>query len=235
MPSLMDAHTHILPDMDDGSDSAEESLELIRLSREANVKAVCMTPHFYPGNESPRSFLDRREQSIKTLETVLKGEEDIPRIHFGAEVEFFEGISRVSEIEELTIGSSGILLIEMPFTKWTDRMIRELYELRDYREVTPLIAHVDRYLDFGNEDRVDEFNENGILIQANASFFLKGFASRRAMRMIKKEKIQFLGSDCHNLRSRRPNLKEAAEKILSKCGKDSLDYLKNYQDLINAR
>lgn len=232
---LLDVHTHILPGMDDGSESAGESLELIRLSVLSGVETLCMTPHFYPGNESPETFLSRREASAGLLGEALREQENVPGIYLGAEVEFFEGVSRMDALDRMAIGDSGIVLIEMPFAKWNSRMLGELYEIRDYRELTPLIAHVDRYLDYGNEERVDELIENGILIQANASFFLKGFASRRAMRMIKQRKIHFLGSDCHNLRSRRPNLGEAAEKICMKCGENALDYLSDFEKLIHVR
>ncbi len=230
--ALLDAHTHILPDMDDGSEDVAESLELIRLSFEKGVKTIFMTPHFYPGNESPEQFLARRDTAISKLTKALEGKSGVPEIRFGAEVEFFQGISRVEEIERLCIGETGILLVEMPFTKWNGRMLDELYALRDYHGITPMIAHVDRYLDFGNEENVDELIDNGILIQANASFFLKGFGSRKAMRMLKKGKIHFIGSDCHNLRSRRPNLFEACEKIHAKCGEDALDHLTRMHELI---
>lgn len=233
--TLIDMHTHILPKMDDGSKSIEESVELIRLSYEQGVRVLSMTPHFYPGNESPEHFLERRDASVRKLAKALTGMEEVPEIYFGAEVEFFQGISRVDEMERLTIGESGILLVEMPFSKWTGRMVNELYELRALQDVTPLIAHVDRYLDFGNEDTVDELIENGILIQANASFFLKGFASRKAMRMIRQGKIHFLGSDCHNLHSRRPNLKEAAERIKAKCGEETILHLEKMQRLMQVR
>lgn len=230
--TLIDMHTHILPDMDDGSRSVEESAELIRLSYEQGVRVLSMTPHFYPGNESPEHFLKRRDNSVRKLVKALEIMEDVPKIYFGAEVEFFQGISRVDEMERLTIGESGILLVEMPFSKWTERMVNELYELRACQGVTPLIAHVDRYLDFGNEDMVDEMIENGILIQANASFFLRGFASRKAMRMLRQGKIHFLGSDCHNLHSRRPNLKDAADRIKAKCGEETILHLEKMRRLM---
>ena len=228
-------HTHILPNMDDGSGSIEESLELIRISYAQGVRAMAMTPHFYPGNESPERFLKRRDVSVRSLVPHLRDRDDVPEIYFGAEVEFFQGISGVEKIDRLTIGNSRILLVEMPFTEWTDRMINELYALKDFCEVTPLIAHVDRYLDFGNEQMVDDLIANGILIQANASFFLRGFASRRAFRMMKMGKIHFIGSDCHNLRTRRPNLDEAAEKICAKCGEDAIGYLEKMQKLVRVR
>lgn len=233
--ALLDAHTHILPGMDDGSESIEESLKLIELSCEQGVEVICMTPHFYPGNESPEEFLKRREEVVQSLIKALEDRDVGAEIYFGAEVEFFEGISRVDSIGRLCIGASGILLIEMPFKKWTRRMLDELYELRNYREITPLIAHVDRYLDYGNEDFVDEMIRNGILIQANASFFLKGFASRKAMRMVKQRKVHFLGSDCHNLHSRRPNLRLAADKIYAKCGEEAMEEMQDMQKLIRVR
>ena len=233
--ALLDAHSHILPGMDDGSQSAEESLQLLRRLVDQGVRAVCMTPHFYPWKEAPDFFLRRREKSIRTLLAKIRNLDDMPEIYFGAEVAFFQGISGVEEMEQLCIGQSRILLVEMPFAKWTKRMIDELYTLKEYRDITPMIAHVDRYLDYGNEEIAEEMAQRGILIQANQSFFLKRFGLRKPMGMMKKGMIHFIGSDCHNLHSRRPDLDEAAARICKKCGDEALLYLFDMQRLIRAR
>ncbi len=231
----LDAHSHILPKMDDGSHSVDESCQLLRRLVEQGVEAVCMTPHFYPWKEAPDAFLKRREKSIRALLSKIRDMDNMPEIYFGAEVAFFQGISGVEEMEKLCIGQSRILLVEMPFTKWTKRMTDELYTLKEYRDITPMIAHVDRYLDYGNEEIAEEMAQRGILIQANQSFFLKRFGLRKPMGMIKRGMIHFIGSDCHNLHSRKPDLDEAASRIYKKCGAEALRYLSDMQRLIRVR
>ena len=62
--SLFDTHTHILPEMDDGSSSVKESIAMLNCLKEQGVSAVALTPHFYPGRESPEEFLRRRQLSF---------------------------------------------------------------------------------------------------------------------------------------------------------------------------
>lgn len=231
----LDAHSHILPKMDDGSHSVDESCQLLRRLVKQGVEAVCMTPHFYPWKEAPDAFLKRRETSIRALLSQIRDMDNMPEIYFGAEVAFFQGMGDAQEMDELCIGQSRILLVEMPFTKWTKRMVDELYTLKEYRNITPMIAHVDRYLDYGNEETVEEMAQRGILIQANQSFFLKRFGLRKPMSMMKRGMIHFIGSDCHNLHSRKPELDEAAARIYKKCGEEVFGYLANMQRLIRAR
>lgn len=229
---LLDAHTHMLPQMDDGSSSVEESLQMIRASVSQGVSAIAMTPHFYPRRESPQRFLKRREQAAQALIRAAEQEPGMPGILLGAEAEYFEGISRSDMIEALCIGRSRVLLIEMPFCNWNQRMLNELLLLRNSRGIIPLLAHVERYLSDQRAETVQELCDAGILIQANASFFLRRTSAHRAMRMLKNGQIHLLGSDSHNMRSRPPNLGLAVERICSKCGERELERLKDMQQLV---
>ena len=58
---MVDFHTHILPKMDDGSRSSEESVAMLRMLAEQGIKRVVLTPHYYPEAESPEDCLRRRE------------------------------------------------------------------------------------------------------------------------------------------------------------------------------
>ena len=69
---MIDFHTHILPRMDDGSRSVEESLEMLDSMRQQGVKTVFATPHFYANDESVDSFLERREASLKAMRRWMK-------------------------------------------------------------------------------------------------------------------------------------------------------------------
>ena len=112
----------------------------------------------------------------------------------------------------------------MPPSPWTDSMYRELEDLALKRGYIPIVAHVDRYIGrfrtFGIPERLEQLP---VLIQANAEFFLERSTASVALRMLRKGQIHLLGSDCHNLDSRRPNLGAALEKIRHKLGEKALD------------
>ena len=141
---MIDIHTHILPGMDDGSGSLEESLAMAKESARQGVRLLAATPHFYATQEDPERFLQRREKSLALLESAWQ--EGFPTLLVGAEVRYFDGISRVEEVSWLTLDHTRILLLEMPFTSWSGRMVDEVLELQRSRGLQVLLAHVSRVL-----------------------------------------------------------------------------------------
>lgn len=219
MAGIIDFHSHILPGIDDGSSSLEESIALLRMEAEQGVRHVVATPHFYPRHDSPERFLRRRKEAEILLREEMEKHSDLPAVSVGAEVYYFPGISNSEAMSELTINQNKCILIEMPVSPWTDAMYRELEGLYIKQGLLPIVAHVDRYIGrfrtFGIPKRLMELP---VLVQANAEFFLKKSTSAMALRMLKKNQIHLLGSDCHNLSSRAPNLGAALELIEKRLG-----------------
>lgn len=204
---MIDFHTHVLPQMDDGPKSLRESLEMLNLCFQQGVDAVVSTSHFYADQEDPKSFLRRRGQRLRALqEAMLCSTEVYPRIIPGAEVLYFPGISQAQEVAELAIAGRAIL-IEPPMAPWSDDMLDEIVGLGENFDRKPVIAHVDRYMKLLEDDRlIDRVLERGLLVQVNGSYFLDEKRRKAAVRNLKKGNIHLIGSDCHNLRSRAPNL-----------------------------
>lgn len=200
---MIDFHTHILPCIDDGSQSITESVSLLREEKRLGIEAVVATPHFYANENSPSSFLKKRDQVWKQLRPYLWPE--LPRVYLGAEVQYFEGICAVEDIDLLRIQGTDMLLVEMPFTKWSDRMIEDILELNERQNLQVVLAHIERYMAMQPEDIWQYLRDCGILMQCNVSFFDGWKTKHRAMTMLKNGQIHLLGSDCHNMRSRRPN------------------------------
>ena len=224
MPSAVDFHTHVLPGIDDGSACVEESLEMLRQLAAQGVGAVVATPHFYPGQDRLDRFLARRAAAEEKLRSAMANIPGLPELHIGAEVYFFKGISESDTLSRLTIDKKSCILLEMPEYLWTDSMYRELENIPARQGITPVIAHVDRYLSpFRTHGIPERLQELPVLVQANASFFLRPAERMQAMAMLRKGQIQLLGSDCHNLSSRQPNLGPAREKIRKRLGKSYLD------------
>ena len=230
--NMLDFHTHILPGMDDGSASPEESLKMLLAEVEQGVDEVILTPHFYPSREAPESFFARRQQALARLQYAMQRYPNLPGLHVGAEVAYYDGISRSEAAEQLCIGGTGAMLLEMPFCEWNQRMIGEVYELLSQRRIQPVLAHVERYLSFQRGDVISELCENGIWLQVNASYFTRWQTSRRALGMLDRREIHFIGTDCHNMTSRRPNMGEAAAKIDRKLGHDAWRHLARMREML---
>ena len=218
---MLDLHSHILPEMDDGSKSVEMSHAMLDLMGQQGVRTVIATPHFYASRDLPEAFLERRERAVGLLGDRKPGQ---PQVLFGAEVAYFDGMGRSEQVlRQLQLGDSGLLLVEMPFGEWNKRIVREICDLPLQTGLTPVLAHVDRYRGRDQLPRaMEEMLDCGVLFQCNAEPFLQ-FGSRGwALKLVKMGAVHFLGSDAHNLTTRKPNLGDAARVIEKKLGGEAL-------------
>jgi protein-tyrosine phosphatase len=231
---MTDFHAHLLPAIDDGSDSVETSLAMLDIWRAQGIGRVCATPHFYAERTTPERFLSRRAAALQALKAAGGGGPKGPEIRCGAEVRFFDGVGAAEALPALCLEGSDLLLLEMPFTRWTDRMLGEVAEIRQ-RGLRPVAAHLERYLDLNPGQTIRRFLDMDVLIQCNAEFFLSRRTARRALRMLREERIHFLGSDAHNVSSRAPDLGPALDLIERKLGPAAIDRLLALERLAEAR
>ena len=211
---MIDYHCHILPQMDDGPDRLSECLTMLRHSKEQGVEVMVSTSHFYADEDYPAQFVERRNAAFRRLrEAMGRNTESYPLIVLGAEVLYFPGISQAQDIEKLTIGSGRTILVEPPMAPWSDAMLDEIVELGENLHCQPVVAHVDRYMRMLKDKRlIDRVLERNLLVQVNASWFLDPGTVKSAVRSLKQGKIHLIGSDCHNLLSRSPNLGQARQQ-----------------------
>ena len=211
---MVDFHSHVLPGMDDGADSVETALEMLRRSREQGVSILCATPHFYADEESPAVFLARREEAWRRLRAAMSPAEPWPEIRLGAEILYFPGLSVAEELRALTLEGTPILLIEPPMMPWSENMLEEIEECGSRLRTVPVLAHVDRYMRaLGDDTLLERVEGRRMLAQVNASFFLYRRCREQAVEDLKENRFHFVGTDCHDLDDRRPNMGEAAEVI----------------------
>lgn len=233
MGTVIDLHSHVLPGIDDGSASVAESIDMLRMEAEQGITHVVATPHFYPRHDDPHRFLQRRAEAEARLREEMAKHTGLPELTVGAEVHYFSGISSSEIVSELTIGGKKCILIEMPHSPWTKAMYRELEEIPARFGITPIIAHVDRYIGpwrtFGIPERLEELP---VLVQANASFFRELSTASMAMRMLRQEQIHLLGSDCHNCHDRKPNLGGVVERIEKRLGSEALARIHEFERFV---
>lgn len=235
---MTDFHSHILPGIDDGCKTVEDSLAVLKMMAEQGIERVAATPHFYASHsgETPDEFLLRRNNAEQILREKIKDEVGLPEIFCGAEVKYFRGMSGVEDLTKLTFQGTDLLLVEMPFSKWSGTEIKEVLSLNDNLGVTPVLAHIERFFSYQkNLDWIYEFKDAGILMQMNAEYILGTFSSHKAMKLIKNRAVDFLGSDTHNTTDRKPNLGPAIEKIAKKAGDEIMDRFIRYEETYAPR
>ena len=211
---MIDYHCHILPQMDDGPDRLSECLTMLRRSREQGAEVIVSTSHFYAHEHYPPPLVQPRNAAFLRLrEAMARDLESYPLIVLGAEVLYFPGISQAQDIERLTIGSGRTILVEPPMAPWSDAMLDEIVELGENLRCKPVIAHVDRYMRMLKDKHLlNRVLERNLLVQVNASWFLDPKTVKSAVRNLKQGKIHLIGSDCHNLLGRSPNLGQARQQ-----------------------
>lgn len=214
---IIDCHTHLLPGIDDGARDTDVSMEMLREEHCQGVDLVIATPHFYANRDKIEKFIERRDRALKK---VLELEaSDIPMIKLAAEVAFFNGISKAEEIEKLCVEGTNTMLIEMPFDSWSDKTINEIKELVTERGFNVILVHIERFLGFqGNAEKVDRLLAIPVTLQMNAECIIQDgiFAKKKSRKMleyIETGRVTLLGSDCHSMGTRKPNLASGREKI----------------------
>lgn len=223
---MIDWHTHILPNLDDGSKSIDESIAMLEMLKNQGVDIVAATPHFIANKRSVTSFIQRRQSAYEKLCGVLP--EGSPKIILGAEVEYYSGISRMEDLKLLRFENSKVLLLEMPMAKWSDYTVRELIEISSSRDFKLLIAHIDRYMSYQSPKVLEKLCGNGVLMQANASFFNDFLKKHKALKLLNEGFIHAIGSDCHNITSRPPKIGSAFETIQRKFGEQYLSSMNDF-------
>lgn len=228
---MLDIHTHILPEIDDGSSSVNESIEMLKMLKKQGVTDVVLTSHFYAEQETPETFFYRRKEAYEKLLEGITEEDDIPKLRLGAEVCYYIGLSRTENIERFCIEGTPLLLVEPPmFCKWDKGIINEMIDLASSGRVIVVVAHINRYF-FDNNIKVFQLLASaGALFQINAESAMEKKSLRMLKKFDKRDLFHFIGTDCHNMTRRKPNYDEAMVNISKHIGDHTIDRLRYYEE-----
>lgn len=223
---MFDIHSHFIPKIDDGSKSVEMSVDMLHLSYEQGIRHMVATPHFYINHNKAERFVATRRHCLEKIKPFI--DDKMPNIYTGAEVYFFNGISAYDELELLTINNSRYLLLEMPFTKWSKKILDEVEKLIYDKRYNIIVAHIERFIDYQKgTSYINDLLSLNPVVQINGEFVNSFFTRKRALNLIKDGVVQVLGSDCHNMTNRQPNLDKAYEIIGKKLGAKAVNDICN--------
>ena len=223
---MIDLHTHILPGMDDGSPDAACSVEMLRRQRAQGVEVVCGTSHYYRRQNSISLFCERRAAAMDRLKEALPRGETLPRVIPAAETAYFSGIGDHPGLERLCIQGTRTLMLEMPFTEWSDLQVEEVSALVLDRRFQVVLVHPERFCaSKGNRRKIQQLEQLPVALQVNAGALLLWRTRRLGLELLREAPIPLLASDCHNLTTRVPNLQVGRRVVRQKLGSGFLDRL----------
>ena len=213
---MIDLHCHILPGLDDGPRSMEESLAMARMAAADGVRVIVATPHVDREFDEPDP--DTVRERVADLNRAIAAEQLPLRILPGgeapAEPELLEALQagRV-----LTVGDRGRhVLVELP-TNAPSTYAPELFFRLQLAGFTPVIAHVERAAIFRVQPQMlREFRDRGYPLQMNVDTLRGSFNTRRrARRLVQEGLVTILASDGHDTKRRRPLLSPARGALKS--------------------
>lgn len=229
---ILDLHTHILPGIDDGAKSAQVSAQMLAEIARQQAQPVVLTPHFYPYECSADDFLEKRAAAYAKLQEIMGAQ--TPTL-VGCEIFLSPFLMKNQNLRRLCISGTDFALIELPFSdRLDDKAIRLLEDLRYNHGIKPILAHVERYRYITHDhETLETLRACGCMVQVNAESFLAPPLKRWfVFELLKNDRIDFLGSDCHNMTTRPPNLKQAVDFIVKKRGRQALERIEKRSELL---
>ena len=216
---LIDFHSHILPGIDDGSPNLDCTEELLREEIRQGVDVVCATPHFYASHVSVHDFLARRDRAYKmTRQMCLQKGIELP-ICCGAEVYYFPGMGDADRLPDLTLAGSDVILLEMPFAQWDETVYKDVRKVIYKQHLKVVLAHLERYFAYQKKKDIwTDILNLPVTVQLNAGCVEDRKKRKFALKVLESDLPAVLGSDCHNMSSRRPNLAAGREALAKKAG-----------------
>jgi len=195
-----DVHSHLIPSIDDGSKSLEDSINMIRTFKAMGYQKIITTPHvmsdFY--KNTPETILG----GLEKVKNELKRQNIDIEVEAAAEYYLDETLEPQVKGGKLLTFGKNYLLFELPFMSEPPNLASFIFELQT-NGYTPILAHPERYGFYYKEfEKYKELSEKGVHLQLNILSLVGHYgpeAQKIAERLIDEGLITFLGSDCHNV------------------------------------
>lgn len=227
---MIDIHSHIVFEVDDGAKNIEQSIEMLKEARKAGFEKVIVTPHYM------EEYYEEEKQEIEKKVEILR--EKMREINCKIEILQGNEIYITNQMNELlekekstTLNQSQYVLFELPLNAEAMNLIEVIYQILESRRI-PILAHPERY-PFIQKDpnKLLPLIEEGVLIQSNYGSILGqyGKESKKTIKqMLEHNMVHFLGSDVHRPNTIYPKINQARNEIEKIIGKEKLEEITTY-------
>ena len=218
MERFVDAHCHILPEVDDGAHDIEETRKMLETAYAEGIHYIIATPHHHPyrGRKSPGA-LRRQLRLVREEAEKISGR---LRVYLGTEICFGQDIpDKLKEEKILTMNRTRYVLVEFSPTDPFDQICRGIQQLQ-MKGYEVILAHVERYRYVTESiERAEHLADMGVRLQVNADS-ITGKSGRRIKKYIKdlmERRLVFcVGTDAHNAGSRAHHMMKSAQYVKKK-------------------
>lgn len=197
-----DIHSHVIPGIDDGAATMEDSLQLVGEMSKLGYKKMIVTPHVRFGSfENDTDTFDKR---LEQLQEAVEQAGINMQFEIGAEHTIDDNFRELFKINKLKTFTNGHILIEFPFMNMPAHWKELIFDLQiaGYKLI---LAHPERYVAYlpYNKNIIDELKDRDILFQMNITS-LAGFYGKDVQKfakyLVQKNYVDVVGSDLHNMR-----------------------------------
>lgn len=224
---MIDIHSHILPNIDDGARNIKETIQLMKEAEKVGFKAIISTSHYKEGYYETAT--PERELWMNLIYQKLKEEDINLQLYLGNEIHLSENIiSLLEEGKASTINDTSYVLFEMSLNEEPLNLYNIVYEMLQCK-LTPILAHPERYT-FAQEDPelIYDLIKQGVLMQCNYASII-GYYGKKAQLLIEKmlenKMVHFLGSDVHRTNTIYPKIPEILTQLTKLIGEEEIEKL----------
>ena len=234
---MIDIHTHLIPGVDDGSKSVEDTFKIFEEAQSVGFTDIILTSHYLTNYYEPK--VEELVFWKEKLQEILQAQGKKINLHSGMEIYISEQLGElIKDNKILMLANSKYALIELPMStniKYLDHIIYLLESIG----VKFVLAHPERYKCVqDNLNLVEEYIEKGCLIQCNYGSILGNYgaeAKKTLKQLLKKDLVHFMATDCHKKCGIYLEIPKAIKKIEKIVGKDRLYEIttSNAQKILN--
>ena len=198
---MIDIHSHIMYETDDGCKTKKDALETIKNLEKIGFKQIVLTPHYINRSNYCKNNKEKKKK-FKTLENLVKKNNIDVKLYLGNEIFINENIDELISNDEIcTINNTNYILIELPLNNEINNASDYLYELK-LEGYIPIIAHPERYGYFQKKyDKIHKLYDSGVLFQCNYESIIGSYGNdaKKALKyMLKNNMVSFMATDIHN-------------------------------------
>lgn len=224
---MIDFHTHIIPNIDDGARNIEETCNLIKEAKSQGFKGIILTPHYRENYFETN--IPEINVWLKVIKDNLKEKGIEIDLYLGNEIYFTENIMELLiDGKASTINNTSYVLFDMPLNIEPENLYNVIYSLKE-NKLIPILAHPERYKFIQREpELINDLIENGVLMQCDYGSILGQYGEKAEIivrKMIESKMVHFLGSNVHRQGTTYKAIPHAIEAIKEIIGEEELEKL----------
>ncbi|MBE6853353.1 MAG: hypothetical protein E7505_07725 [Ruminococcus sp.] len=217
MNGYVDFHSGILPKLNTENTDAEveKCVEILKILHKAKIKTVVATPYFNSVDDNVASFVSEREKAYNLLSEKIKGV-TLPRVILGAEVLFTTSLLDIGDTSKLCVGNTNYIMLALPYQEYSELVPETLQKLIISKNLCPIIAHIEKYLEFYTIEQIEKISSLGVIMQLSCDAIINRSTRKSALELLSRNVVQIIGSNDITKQESQRSALEAALDVLNK-------------------